>query len=97
MVGDGELAADYTQDTFIRTFDRLATFRGESALSPGSRRLRSRWCTTGSGRCGGCGQREVDLEHADPVAAPARQADPDLKLKLAAAIEELPTGIARCF
>ena len=33
MVGDGELAADYTQDTFIRAFDRLATFRGEAALS----------------------------------------------------------------
>ena len=27
MVGDGELAAEYTQDTFIRTFERLATFR----------------------------------------------------------------------
>jgi hypothetical protein len=28
MVGDGELAADYTQDTFIRTYERLATFLG---------------------------------------------------------------------
>src|SRR5262245_11090186 len=33
MVGDSELASDYTQDTFIRAFERLSSFRGESALS----------------------------------------------------------------
>jgi RNA polymerase sigma-70 factor (ECF subfamily) len=41
--------------------------------------------------------REVELEHADPVAAPARHADPDLKVKLNAAIDGLPEGYRTVF
>jgi RNA polymerase sigma-70 factor (ECF subfamily) len=33
MTGDSALAEEITQDTFLRTFDRLSTFRGESALA----------------------------------------------------------------
>src|SRR5919106_3960981 len=33
MAGDLDRAQDYTQETFIRAFSRLAEFRGESALS----------------------------------------------------------------
>lgn len=97
MVGDGELAADYTQDTFIRAFDRLATFRGEAALSTWITAIAISVVYNGQRKVKRLRAREVDLEHADPVAAPAREADPDLKLKLAAAIEELPTGYRTVF
>ena len=33
MAGDMDRAQDWVQETFIRAFDRLAGFRGESALS----------------------------------------------------------------
>jgi RNA polymerase sigma-70 factor (ECF subfamily) len=33
MAGDGDLAADFTQDTFIRAFQRLEQFRGDSSLA----------------------------------------------------------------
>jgi RNA polymerase sigma-70 factor (ECF subfamily) len=33
MAGDGDLAADFTQETFIRAFQRLEQFRGESSLA----------------------------------------------------------------
>ncbi len=33
MTGDEALAEDFTQETFIRAFDRLAAFEGRSALS----------------------------------------------------------------
>ena len=33
LAGDAALAQDYTQETFVRAFDRLAQFRGEAALS----------------------------------------------------------------
>jgi len=33
MAGDPDLAADFTQDTFIRAFDRLEQYRGESSLA----------------------------------------------------------------
>jgi RNA polymerase sigma-70 factor (ECF subfamily) len=97
MVGDAELAADYTQDTFIRTYERLATFRGESALSTwiiaiaisvvysGQRKVKRQW------------NREVQLEHAEPMAVTARTADPDLKARLAEAIDGLPEGYRTVF
>src|SRR6476661_9955387 len=33
MAGDADLAADFTQETFIRAFDRLDQFRGDSSLA----------------------------------------------------------------
>ena len=33
MAGDADLAADFTQDSFIRAFERLEQYRGESSLA----------------------------------------------------------------
>lgn len=33
MAGDADLASDFTQETFIRAFDRLEQFRGDSSLA----------------------------------------------------------------
>ena len=33
MAGDADLAADFTQETFIRAFERLEQFRGDSSLA----------------------------------------------------------------
>src|ERR1051325_4624291 len=33
MAGDADLAADFTQETFIRAFDRLDQYRGDSSLA----------------------------------------------------------------
>lgn len=33
MAGDGDLAQDFTQETFIRAFERLEQYRGESSLA----------------------------------------------------------------
>src|SRR5262245_58948137 len=97
MVGDNELAADYTQDTFIRTFDRLNTFRGESALSTWITAIAISVVYNGQRKVRRLRSREVELEHAEPVAAPGRVADPDLKRKLHAAIESLPEGYRTVF
>lgn len=32
MAGDADLAADFTQDTFIRAFERLEQYRGDLSL-----------------------------------------------------------------
>jgi RNA polymerase sigma-70 factor (ECF subfamily) len=97
MVGDAEQATDYTQDTFIRTFERLATFRHESARSTWITAIAISVVYNGQRKVKRLRAREVDLEHAEPVAIPAREADPDLKRKLAAAIEALPTGYRTVF
>src|SRR6266700_1384507 len=33
LAGDDELAREFTQDTFVRAFERLSSFRGEAKLS----------------------------------------------------------------
>jgi RNA polymerase sigma-70 factor (ECF subfamily) len=42
-------------------------------------------------------ERETDLDDATPIAASNRQAEPDLKVKLKAAIESLPEGYRTVF
>ena len=97
MAADLDRAQDYTQETFIRAFSRLAEFRGEAALSTwlgsiaisvtlnGLRKLRRRH------------EREVALEDGMPVARFSSQADPDLKSRLAQAIDDLPDGYRAVF
>lgn len=92
MAGDAELAREFTQDAFVRAFDRLATFRGESSFSTwlgsiaisvtltGLRQRKRRW------------DREQDLEVAEPVAAAKPALEPDLRRKLFEAIDRLPDG-----
>jgi RNA polymerase sigma-70 factor (ECF subfamily) len=97
MVGDGELAAEYTQDTFVRAFERLASFRGEAALSTWITAIAISVVYNGQRKVRRLRSREVDLEHAEPIAVTTRQADPDLKIKLSAAIDALPEGYRTVF
>jgi RNA polymerase sigma-70 factor (ECF subfamily) len=97
MAGDLDRAEDWTQETFIRAFSRLADFRGEAALSTwigsiaisvtlnGLRKLRRR------------NEREVGLDDGMPVGRFPGQADPDLRTRLAQAIESLPEGYRAVF
>jgi RNA polymerase sigma-70 factor, ECF subfamily len=88
--GDAELAREFTQEAFIRAFDRLGAFRHGSALSTwlhavafsvaasGIRRLRRR--------------REVESAAAvdtPPGTVPAPM-ERDLRTRLAAALDALP-------
>jgi RNA polymerase sigma-70 factor (ECF subfamily) len=97
MVGDRELAADYTQDTFIRTFDRLASFRGEAALSTWITAIAISVVYNGQRKVRRLRSREVELAHAEPVATTERPADPELQRKLKAAIDALPEGYRTVF
>jgi RNA polymerase sigma-70 factor (ECF subfamily) len=96
LVGDTDLAADCTQETFIRVFDRLATFRGEAALSTWITSIAFSVIYNGLRRVKRSREREQDLDVA--LAAPSeRRAEPDLKESLAAAIEALPEGYRTVF
>ena len=97
MVGDPDLANDYTQDTFVRVFDRLSTFRGESALSTWITSIAISVVYNGQRKVRRLQAREVDLEHAEPIAVTRREAEPDLKVRLARAIDGLPEGYRTVF
>jgi RNA polymerase sigma-70 factor (ECF subfamily) len=97
MTGDADQASEYTQDTFVRVFDRLAEFRGEAALSTWITSIALSVVYNGLRKIKRFREREADLDDATPLAANTRQAEPDLKVKLKAAIESLPEGYRTVF
>jgi RNA polymerase sigma-70 factor (ECF subfamily) len=97
MAGRADLAQDWTQDTFIRAFDRIGQFRGDSALAS--------WLHTIAVSVTLNGLRT--FKRRDAFAAPLDEAlesghwpvdsEPDLKQRMRAAIEALPSGTRAVF
>jgi RNA polymerase sigma-70 factor (ECF subfamily) len=90
LAGDDELARDFTQETFIRAFQRLDTFRGESRLSTWLHAIATSVTLNGLRKVKRFRRRETGLEAADGVTGNPRAAEPDLKTRLRAAIDALP-------
>jgi RNA polymerase sigma-70 factor, ECF subfamily len=90
MTADDALAEDATQDAFVRVFRGLHRFRGEAALRTWIHQIavsailnairgRKRW-----------NSRRAEIEEADHVPQPRRDAEPDLRERLYSAIDALP-------
>ena len=90
LAGDDELARDFTQETFIRAFQRLDSFRGEARLSTWLHAIATSVAMNGLRKVKRFRTRETALEAADAVAVGRRTAEPDLKVRLHAAIDALP-------
>ena len=97
FAGDADLARDFTQDTFIRAFERLGDFRGESKFATWLHAIAVSVALNGLRELKRRRERETDLEDGHDVAGSAREAEPDLKKKLAAAIDALPEGYRTVF
>jgi RNA polymerase sigma-70 factor, ECF subfamily len=97
LAGDDVLAQDFTQETFIRAFDRLATFRGDSAFSTWLHAITTTVVLNGLRKVKRFRQRETDLTDADGVSGGRREAEPDLKVRLRRAIDALPEGYRTVF
>lgn len=90
LAGDDDLARDFTQETFIRAFERIGTFRGESRLSTWLHAIATTVSLNGLRKVKRFRTRETALEAADGVAGGVRSAEPDLKTRLRHAIDALP-------
>lgn len=90
LAGDDELARDFTQETFIRAFDRLDTFRGDARFSTWLHAIAATVALNGLRKTKRF-RSQTTLEAADGVATTVRSAEPDLKVRLHAAIDALPT------
>lgn len=97
MAGDLDRAQDYTQETFIRAFNRLAEFRGEAALSTWLGSIAISVTLNGLRKVRRLREREVALDGVVPVGQVTREAEPDLKVRLNQAIDDLPDGYRAVF
>jgi RNA polymerase sigma-70 factor, ECF subfamily len=92
MAGDLDRAQDYTQETFIKAFSRLREFRGEAALSTWLGSIAISITLNGLRKVKRSMEREVVLDDGLLVSRVTPAAEPDLKDRMAKAIDDLPEG-----
>ena len=85
LSGDDELAREFTQDTFEARLSTWLYAITTSVVLNGLRKVKR------------FRRRETDLTEATGVSRPGRQAEPDLKRRLAVAIDGLPDGYRTVF
>lgn len=97
LAGDDDLARDFTQDAFIRAFSKLGEFRGESAFGTWLHTIAVSVALNGLRKVKRLRSRETVLEDAELLGSVPRRADPDLRDRLRAAIDDLPPGYRTVF
>ncbi|HJR17905.1 MAG TPA: sigma-70 family RNA polymerase sigma factor [Gemmatimonadales bacterium] len=97
MAGDLDRAQDYTQETFIKAFEKLREFRGEAALSTWLGSIAISITLNGLRKVRRTSDREMNLDDGMPAGRLDRQAEPDLKERLSRAIDDLPEGYRAVF
>src|SRR5438046_9973370 len=79
LEGDDELAREFTQDTFVRAFERLGGFRGEAKLSTWLHAIATSVVLNGLRKVKRFRQRETDLDEPVAMSAGGHAAQPSLK------------------
>ena len=87
---DADQAQDFTQETFVRAFDRLAEFRGDAALATWLHAIAVSVSLNGMRKVKRHRERETELDGVAEIGSMTRHAEPDLKQRLRGAIEALP-------
>ncbi|HJQ12138.1 MAG TPA: RNA polymerase sigma factor [Gemmatimonadaceae bacterium] len=89
LAGDDELARDFTQATFIRAFEKIGSFRGESSLSTWLHSIGLSVTLNGLRKTRRIRHRETPIEEGISVGFAREEAEPDLKERLTRAIDSL--------
>ena len=97
MTGDEALAQDFTQDAFIRAFNKLHTFRGDSSLATWLHTVTASVVLNGLRKVKKFRTSETDLENARAIGRESGRAEPDLKDRLRQAVDGLPDGYRTVF
>jgi RNA polymerase sigma-70 factor (ECF subfamily) len=97
MAGDPDLASDFTQETFIRAFERLEQFRGDASLATWLHSIAVSVALNGMRKVKRIRGRIENIDDAPEVAVAPRGLTPDLKTRLHAAIDALSEKLRPVF
>ena len=90
MVGDEHLAREFTQDAFVRVWECLGQFRGDSAFSTWLHSIAVSVVLNGLRKVDRHRKRERSLEDAGQLGRTPRHAEPGVADRLKEAVEGLP-------
>lgn len=90
MAGDDALAMDFTQEAFVRAWNRLGQFRGDAAFSTWLHSITVSVALNGLRKVDRHRKRERSLEDAAPVAAVNREPEPGVRERIEEAVNGLP-------
>ena len=90
MAGEEELARDFTQETFVRAYQRIDQFRGDAAFSTWLHSIAVSVSLNGLRKVDRHRKRERPLEGAAHVAPERRTLEPDVRQRLKEAVDGLP-------
>ena len=90
MTGNAEVAEDLTQDVFIRAFDRLHQFRGESGLGTWLHRVAITVILNAVAKRKAAATRELPLDPSAAAASRSGAIELDSRDRVRAAVAQLP-------
>lgn len=97
MAGDADLAADLTQETFIRAFDRLEQYRADSSLGTWLHAIAVSVALNGMRKVKRIHGRTEPIEDSPALAVHPSGLAPDLKARLHSAIDSLSEKLRPVF
>ena len=97
FAGEYDLAQDFTQETFVRAFNKIDTFRGEAAFGTWISTVATSVSLNGLRKVKRLRTRETTLDDQLQGAAPRTRMEPDLRADLHRAIDGLPDGYRAVF
>ena len=97
MTGDETLARDFTQDAFVRAFEKIGDFRGDASLATWLHAIAVNVILNGLKKVKRIRSREEGMDELPDVPVVQREAEPDLKRRLHVAIDALPDGYRMVF
>ncbi|WP_425153660.1 RNA polymerase sigma factor [Candidatus Palauibacter sp.] len=97
FAGEDHLAQDFTQETFVRAFTKIDTFRGESAFGTWLGSIATTVSLNGLRKVKRFRGRETVLHDDLRASGGGPGVEPDVKAKLHRAVDELPTGYRTVF
>jgi RNA polymerase sigma-70 factor (ECF subfamily) len=97
MTGEELMAEDYTQETFIRVFDKLEGFEGRSALSTWIHSIAVSVILSGLRKVKRLRNREAEMDEVVERTVGSAGADVELRVRLHQAIDALPDDLKMTF